>query len=71
VAQSCGVAIRTINVTRYVTPLREGGSLPAMRTLPIVLTAIVAASALGAAQGLDVSRYHIVDLSHAYGANTL
>lgn len=25
-----GPAIRTVNVTRYVTPLREGGSLPAI-----------------------------------------
>ena len=23
-------ALRTVNVTRYVTPLREGGSLPAI-----------------------------------------
>ena len=30
-AQLAGVpGIRTINVTRYVTPLREGGSLPAI-----------------------------------------
>src|SRR4029078_11223145 len=25
-----GQSIRTVNVTRYVTPLREGGSLPAI-----------------------------------------
>src|SRR5689334_24730063 len=25
-----GLDIRTVNVTRYVTPLREGGSLPAI-----------------------------------------
>jgi kynurenine formamidase len=42
-----------------------------MNALTLVLPAILAASAIGAAQTLDLSRYQIVDLSHAYGANTL
>jgi hypothetical protein len=29
-AQSCVLSLRTVRVTRYVTPLREGGSLPAI-----------------------------------------
>jgi kynurenine formamidase len=42
-----------------------------MRTLTVVLSALVAASALGTAQTLDLSRHQIVDLSHSYGASTL
>ena len=39
-----------------------------MKTLPFVLSAMLAASAIGAAQTLDLAKYRIVDLSHAYGA---
>ena len=42
-----------------------------MKTLPFVLSAMLAASAIGAAQTLDLAKYQIVDLSHAYGTNTL
>jgi kynurenine formamidase len=42
-----------------------------MKTPIIVLSAVLAASAIVAAQPLDLSRYQIVDLSHAYGPKTL
>ena len=42
-----------------------------MKRLTLVLPAILCASAILAAQTLDLSRYQIVDLSHAYGAGTL
>ena len=42
-----------------------------MKTLTLVLPALVAVSTVGAAQTLDLSSYQIVDLSHAYGASTL
>jgi kynurenine formamidase len=37
----------------------------------LVLPAVVAASTILAAQSVDLSRYQIVDLSHAFGPNTL
>ncbi|MCA1558829.1 MAG: cyclase family protein [Acidobacteria bacterium] len=42
-----------------------------MNALTLALPAVLAVSAIAAAQTLDLSRYQIVDLSHAYGANTL
>ena len=42
-----------------------------MRKLTLVLSAAFCASAMMAAQTIDLSRYQIVDLSHAYGAGTL
>jgi len=30
IAHNCAVNLRTVNATRYITPLREGGSLPAI-----------------------------------------
>lgn len=42
-----------------------------MKTCTLVPAIAIAASALTAAQTIDVSRYRIVDLSHAYGPNTL
>ena len=42
-----------------------------MKTWTLVPAIAIAASALTAAQTIDVSRYRIVDLSHAYGPNTL
>jgi hypothetical protein len=42
-----------------------------MKTFTLVAAIAIAASALTAAQTIDVSRYRMVDLSHAYGPNTL
>ena len=42
-----------------------------MKTCSLVLAIAIAASALTSAQTIDVSRYRLVDLSHAYGPNTL
>jgi kynurenine formamidase len=42
-----------------------------MKHLTLVLPVVLCASALLTAQTLDLSRYQIVDLSHAYGASTL
>lgn len=42
-----------------------------MKTCTLVPAIAIAASALTAEQTIDVSRYRMVDLSHAYGPNTL
>jgi kynurenine formamidase len=42
-----------------------------MKPLTLVLPAIIAASAITAAQTIDLSKHQIVDLSHAYGPGTL
>jgi kynurenine formamidase len=42
-----------------------------MKTPTLVLSAIVCASAVLTAQTLDLSKYQVVDLSHAYGPSTL
>lgn len=42
-----------------------------MKTFTLVPAIAIAASALTAAQTIDVSRYRMVDLSHAYGPDTL
>jgi kynurenine formamidase len=41
------------------------------RTFTVIVFAVLTASAVGAGQSLDLSRYQLVDLSHAYGASTL
>jgi kynurenine formamidase len=38
---------------------------------PIIVFLMLVASAIGAAQTVDLSKQQIVDLSHSYGANTL
>jgi kynurenine formamidase len=42
-----------------------------MRKLALVLTLSLAATVGGAGQSLDLARYHLVDLSHAFGSGTL
>jgi kynurenine formamidase len=42
-----------------------------MKTLRFVLLFTIAASAILAAQPIDLSRYQLVDLSHAYGPSTV
>ena len=42
-----------------------------MKTLSLVAAIAVAAATAAAAQTIDLSRYQIVDLSHAFGAGTL
>jgi kynurenine formamidase len=42
-----------------------------MKTLTLISAIAIAASTLTAEQTIDVSRYRIVDLSHAYGPSTL
>ncbi|MEN9938272.1 MAG: hypothetical protein RLZZ387_4851 [Chloroflexota bacterium] len=77
--------IRTITATRYVTPLREGGSLPAiveadddgMYVLkfrgagqgPKVLIAELVCGEIGRALGLPVPEIVFVDLDPALGRN--
>jgi len=41
------------------------------RPVVIIVSAVLAASAVVAGQGLDLSRYQLVDLSHAFGPSTL
>ena len=42
-----------------------------MKTCTLAVAIAIAAAALPAAQTIDLSRYRLVDLSHAYGPNTL
>jgi kynurenine formamidase len=41
------------------------------RAYIVIVFAVLTASAVGAGQSLDLSRYQLVDLSHAYGPSTL
>src|SRR3989442_9997504 len=75
--------LRTIEATRYVTPLREGGSLPALVEAsddglyvlkfrgagqgPKALVAEVVAGELARALGLPVPELALVDLDPALG----
>ena len=77
--------LRTIRATRYVTPLREGGSLPAIveaddlrpvrrevsrrRTGPAALIAELIAGEIGRALGLHVPEIVFVELDAALGRN--
>src|ERR687886_2259313 len=78
-----GVEIRTVTATRYVTPLREGGSLPAIVEAddlgtyvlkfkgagqgPKVLIAELVAGEIGRALGLPVPEIVFVELDPALG----
>ncbi len=75
--------IRTVNVTRYITPLREGGSLPAIAEAddgflyvlkfrgagqgPKVLIAELIGSELARALGLRVPELVFANLDEAFG----
>jgi hypothetical protein len=77
--------LRTINATRYVTPLREGGSLPAiveasdlgMYVLkfrgagqgPLALAAELISGEIGRALGLNVPELVLMDVDPALGRN--
>lgn len=77
--------LRTVCATRYVTPLREGGSLPAIVEAdddglyvlkfrgagqgPLALVAEVIAGEIGRALGLDVPEIVLVDVDEALGRN--
>ena len=77
--------LRTITATRYVTPLREGGSLPAIVEAndsglyvlkfrgagqgPLALVAELVAGEIGRALGLPVPEIVFVDLDPALGRN--
>jgi hypothetical protein len=77
--------LRTVRATRYVTPLREGGSLPAivegddlgMYVLkfrgagqgPLALVAEVIAGEIGRALGLNVPELVLVEVDPALGRN--
>ena len=77
--------LRTVSATRYVTPLREGGSLPAIVEAdddglyvlkfrgagqgPKVLVAELICGELGRALGLPVPELVFVDLDPALGRN--
>lgn len=77
--------LRTVTATRYVTPLREGGSLPAIVEAdddglyvlkfrgagqgPKVLIAELICGELGRALGLPVPEVVLVDLDEALGRN--
>lgn len=77
--------LRTISATRYVTPLREGGSLPAIVEAddcglyvlkfrgagqgPLALTAELVSGEIGRALGLPVPELVLMDLSAALGRN--
>lgn len=76
---------RTVRATRYVTPLREGGSLPAIVEAddlglyvlkfrgagqgPLALVAELVAGEIGRALGLPVPELVFVDVDEALGRN--
>lgn len=77
--------LRTVHATRYVTPLREGGSLPAIIEAddlglyvlkfrgagqgPLALVAELIAGEIGRALGLRVPEIVLVELGSALGRN--
>src|SRR5512143_1945753 len=77
--------IRTVTATRYVTPLREGGSLPAIVEAdddglyvlkfrgagqgPLALAAELIAGEIGRALGLRVPEIVLVEVDQAFGRN--
>jgi hypothetical protein len=77
--------LRTVRATRYVTPLREGGSLPALVEAddlglyvlkftgagqgPLALAAEIIAGGIGRALGLNVPELVLVELEEALGRN--
>src|SRR5947199_2189128 len=77
--------LRTIRATRYVTPLREGGSLPAIIEAddlglyvlkfrgagqgPLALVAELIAGEIGRALGLNVPEIVFVEVDAALGRN--
>lgn len=79
--------LRTVTATRYVTPLREGGSLPAIVEAdddgmyvvkfrgagqgPKVLVAELICGELGRALGLPVPELVFVELDAAFGRNEM
>ncbi len=77
--------LRTVQATRYVTPLREGGSLPALVEADdlglyvlkftgagqgrLALVAEIVAGAIGRALGLNVPELVLVDVDAGLGRN--
>jgi hypothetical protein len=77
--------LRTVRATRYVTPLREGGSLPALVEAddlglyvlkftgagqgPLALAAEIIAGGIGRSLGLNVPELVLVELDEALGRN--
>jgi hypothetical protein len=77
--------LRTVSATRYVTPLREGGSLPAIVEAnddgiyvlkfrgagqgPLALVAELIAGEIGRALGLDVPEVVLMEVDAALGRN--
>src|SRR5580658_8768594 len=76
--------LRTVQATRYVTPLREGGSLPALVEAddlglyvlkftgagqgPLALVAEIIAGGIGRALGLNVPELVLVEVDAGLGA---
>ena len=79
------VRLRTVNATRYVTPLREGGSLPAIVEAddcglyvvkfrgagqgPLALVAELVSGEIGRALGLRVPEIVLIGIDEALGRN--
>jgi hypothetical protein len=79
------LSLRTVNATRYVTPLREGGSLPAIVEAddcglyvvkfrgagqgPLALVAELVAGEIGRALGLKVPEIVLIEVDAALGRN--
>src|SRR5262245_36742579 len=77
--------LRTVQATRYVTPLREGGSLPAIVEAddlglyvvkfrgagqgPLALVAELIAGEIGRALGLNVPELVFIEVDAALGRN--
>src|ERR1700757_3185669 len=77
--------LRTVCATRYVTPLREGGSLPAIVEAdddglyvlkfrgagqgPLALVAELVAGEIGRALGLRVPEIVLIEVDEALGRN--
>src|SRR6185369_15870192 len=80
---SCQAVLRTVTATRYVTPLREGGSLPAIVEAdddglyvckfrgagqgPKALAAEIVAGELARALGLPIPELVLIELDPALG----
>lgn len=82
---TCGSMLRTVRATRYVTPFREGGSLPALVEAddlglyvlkfrgagqgPLALVAEIVAGEIGRAAGLRVPELVLIEVDAALGRN--
>ena len=84
-SEAGGVRVRTVRATRYVTPLREGGSLPAIVEAddcglyvvkfrgagqgPLALVAELVSGEIGRAIGIQIPEIVLIEIDEALGRN--